>query len=86
MDNFLTEPEKPSLLHGDLWDGNVLADKDGKATLIDSAAYVDHAEADLAMTELFGGFPLTSTTPSKKPAKCKLAMKAAATFTISTTS
>jgi len=40
-----------------LWGGNVLADKDGKAILIDPAAYVGHAEADLAMTELFGGFP-----------------------------
>ena len=30
---------------------------DGKAMLIDPAAYVGHAEADLAMTELFGGFP-----------------------------
>ena len=57
LDKFLTEPKKPSLLHGDLWGGNVLADKDGKAILIDSAAYVGHAEADLAMTELFGGFP-----------------------------
>ena len=57
LDNFLTEPEKPSLLHGDLWGGNVLANNEGKAILIDSAAYVGHAEADLAMTELFGGFP-----------------------------
>lgn len=57
LEKFLTEPEKPSLLHGDLWGGNVLADKDGKAILIDPAAYVGHAEADLAMTELFGGFP-----------------------------
>ena len=30
---------------------------DGKAWLIDPAVYVGHAEADLAMTELFGGFP-----------------------------
>ena len=30
---------------------------DGKAMLIDPACYVGHAEADLAMTELFGGFP-----------------------------
>ena len=57
LDNFLTEPEKPSLLHGDLWGGNVLANNEGKAILIDPAAYVGHAEADLAMTELFGGFP-----------------------------
>ena len=34
-----------------------MAGPDGKAMLIDPAAYVGHAEADLAMTELFGGFP-----------------------------
>ena len=30
---------------------------DGKAMLIDPACYVGHREADLAMTQLFGGFP-----------------------------
>ena len=30
---------------------------DGNALLIDPACYIGHAEADLAMTELFGGFP-----------------------------
>ena len=57
LDDFLVEPEKPSLLHGDLWGGNVLCGADGKAILIDPAAYIGYAEADLAMTELFGGFP-----------------------------
>lgn len=56
LDDFLIEPKKPSLVHGDLWSGNVMAGPDGKAMLIDPAAYVGHAEADLAMTELFGGF------------------------------
>ena len=56
LDHFLIEPKKPSLLHGDLWSGNVLRGNDGKAWLIDPAAYVGHAEADLAMTQLFGGF------------------------------
>ena len=59
LDDFLVEPEAPSLLHGDLWSGNVLCGSDGKAILIDPAAYIGHAEADLAMTELFGGFPPT---------------------------
>lgn len=57
IDKILVEPEYPSLLHGDLWGGNVIAGNDGAAWLIDPAVYVGHAEADLAMTELFGGFP-----------------------------
>ena len=59
LEDFLVEPEKPSLLHGDLWSGNVFCGKNGKAMLIDPAAYVGHKEADIAMTELFGGFPQT---------------------------
>ena len=49
----------PSLLHGDLWSGNVLFAHDGKAVLIDPAVYVGHREVDLAMCRLFGGFPAT---------------------------
>ena len=56
MDSLLIEPKDPSLLHGDLWSGNYLTGPDGRAWLIDPAVYVGHAEADLAMTELFGGF------------------------------
>ncbi len=52
----LSEPAQPSLLHGDLWAGNYLIDQAGAPWLIDPAVYVGHAEADLAMTELFGGF------------------------------
>lgn len=59
VEDILIEPEHPSLLHGDLWSGNVITGNDGMAWLIDPAAYVGHAEADLAMTELFGGFPQT---------------------------
>lgn len=48
--------EPPSLLHGDLWSGNYLADESGAPCLIDPAVYFGHREADLAMTALFGGF------------------------------
>jgi protein-ribulosamine 3-kinase len=48
--------ETPSLLHGDLWGGNYLADENGSPVLIDPAVYYGHREADLAMTKLFGGF------------------------------
>jgi fructosamine-3-kinase len=56
LDRYLAEPEYPSLLHGDLWGGNFMTGPDGYAWLIDPAVYVGHREADLAMTELFGGF------------------------------
>jgi fructosamine-3-kinase len=46
----------PSLLHGDLWSGNVLADETGRPALVDPAAYRGHREVDLAMADLFGGF------------------------------
>lgn len=51
-------PEQPaSLLHGDLWSGNATTDSDGNPALIDPAVYYGWAEAELAMTTLFGGFP-----------------------------
>ncbi len=45
-----------SLLHGDLWSGNVLFSGDSNVHLIDPAVYWGDKEADIAMTELFGGF------------------------------
>lgn len=57
LDSYLTEPEFPSLIHGDLWSGNAVCGPDGKAWILDPAAYVGHFEAELAMTELFGGYP-----------------------------
>ncbi len=46
-----------SLLHGDLWRGNAAFLADGTPVLFDPAVYWGDREADLAMTELFGGFP-----------------------------
>jgi fructosamine-3-kinase len=45
-----------SLLHGDLWNGNAGFLADGTPVLFDPAVYRGDREADLAMTELFGGF------------------------------
>lgn len=47
----------PALLHGDLWGGNAAALPDGTPVLFDPAVYRGDREADLAMSELFGGFP-----------------------------
>lgn len=53
-------PDQPaSLLHGDLWSGNAITDKAGNPALIDPAVYHGWAEAELGMTQLFGGFPAT---------------------------
>ncbi len=49
--------EPVARLHGDLWSGNVLADRDGRPWLIDPAAYGGHREVDLAMLDLFGSIP-----------------------------
>ena len=53
---FGTYRPRPSLLHGDLWGGNA-AGAGGVPVLFDPAVYVGDREADIAMTELFGGFP-----------------------------
>lgn len=45
-----------SLLHGDLWGGNLGCDPEGSPVIYDPAVYFGDREADLAMTELFGGF------------------------------
>jgi fructosamine-3-kinase len=50
------QPPAPSLLHGDLWGGNWLADQQGRPVLFDPAVHYGDREADIAMTELFGGF------------------------------
>ena len=47
----------PSLLHGDLWSGNMMCGKKGMPWIIDPAAYVGDFEADLAMTQMFGSLP-----------------------------
>jgi len=48
---------QPSLVHGDLWSGNVGVTKDGEPVILDPATYYGDREVDIAMTELFGGFP-----------------------------
>jgi len=57
LGDFLPAHPPASLLHGDLWGGNWLVTAAGEPALIDPAVYFGHREADLAFTELFGGFP-----------------------------
>ena len=49
--------EPPALIHGDLWNGNYLVDDTGNPCLIDPAVAFAPREMDLAMMQLFGGFP-----------------------------
>jgi protein-ribulosamine 3-kinase len=55
-DKLIDHNPKPSLLHGDLWSGNLSYDLEGNPVIYDPAVYYGDHEADLAMTELFGGF------------------------------
>lgn len=48
---------QPSLVHGDLWSGNAAITNAGEPTIFDPATYYGDREVDLAMTELFSGFP-----------------------------
>ena len=55
LEDFFPE-EKPSLLHGDFWNGNFMTGPQGDPVLFDPAVYYGHREMDLAMSTLFGGF------------------------------
>ncbi|RCJ27796.1 hypothetical protein A6770_24925 [Nostoc minutum NIES-26] len=56
--DLLAEHEvQPSLVHGDLWGGNAGCTASGEPVIFDPATYFGDREVDIAMTELFGGFP-----------------------------
>lgn len=54
---FQSYAPEASLLHGDLWSGNYSISDTGEPLIFDPAVYYGDREADVAMTELFGGFP-----------------------------
>lgn len=56
LERYLEEPAHPSLVHGDVWTANVLADGDRIAAFLDPACAFGHAESELAFITLFGTF------------------------------
>jgi fructosamine-3-kinase len=59
LPDYLAEPAHPSLLHGDLWTGNVLVRGNRVAGFVDPSIYYGHPEIELAFTTLFGTFGRT---------------------------
>ncbi|MCW5745807.1 MAG: fructosamine kinase family protein [Alphaproteobacteria bacterium] len=57
LGEWLHEPDRPSLIHGDLWAGNVLCRAGRVVAVIDPAISWSHPEIEIAFTALFGGFP-----------------------------
>ena len=56
LDEWLVEPPQPSLIHGDVWTTNVLAEGDRITGFLDPAIYYADPEIELAFTTLFGTF------------------------------
>jgi fructosamine-3-kinase len=56
IESHLSEPEKPCLIHGDLWGGNILCHSNKITGLIDPAIYFAHPEIELAFSTLFSTF------------------------------
>jgi len=56
LGEWIEEPPHPSLIHGDMWGGNVLACDGRIAGFVDPAIYYADAEVELAFSTLFGTF------------------------------
>jgi fructosamine-3-kinase len=56
LDGHLEEPERPSLIHGDVWSANVLAKGDRITAFLDPAIYHADPEIELAFISLFHSF------------------------------
>lgn len=56
LDNYIPNKPKPSLLHGDLWAGNILSSRNKKLVYIDPAPYFGHFEIEIAFLLMFQTF------------------------------
>ncbi len=56
LERWIDEPPFPSLMHGDMWTGNVLCRGDRIAGFVDPAVYHGDPEIELAFSTLFGTF------------------------------
>lgn len=56
LDRWIDEPAAPSLIHGDMWTGNVIVNGDRISGFVDPAIYYADAEIELAFSTLFGTF------------------------------
>jgi fructosamine-3-kinase len=56
LDDYLGEPERPSLIHGDVWSANVLAKGDRITAFLDPALYHADPEIELSFISLFNSF------------------------------
>lgn len=62
LEQWLEEPAQPSLIHGDVWTTNVLAERGRVTGFLDPAIYYAHPEIELAFVTLFGTFGQTFFT------------------------
>lgn len=69
LDDLLEEPAQPSLLHGDLWAANILADGDRITAFLDPSICYGHPELELAYAAAFGAFgpPLFDSYETHRP-------------------
>jgi fructosamine-3-kinase len=63
LEQWLLEPDQPSLIHGDIWTTNLLTQNGQITAFIDPAIYYGHAEIELAYTTLFGTLGQTFSSP-----------------------
>lgn len=54
LKGYITKPQAPTLIHGDIWGGNILFARGRVAAFVDPAIYYADPEIELAFIRLFG--------------------------------